>query len=142
MSWTRGNHTFKFGEATYKRDDSTDLDPGINYQFPLASEFGPESLQPTLIRRRCSWTPGDLFGAGNLLTATQAFPQRPVSPDRPIATSAYTRRTSGKSPYLPVLTAGIRLNTTQTPYARSTASDGSPPATPMSPLTRRRPTIP
>ena len=78
VSWTRGNQTFKFG-VTFKRDDTTDADPGINSQFPLANEFGPANsanADPTTL----PLDTGDNFGSGNLLNATQAFPQRLSGP--------------------------------------------------------------
>src|SRR6202789_2928982 len=62
VSWTKGNQTFKFG-VTYKRNDLTDADPGIESQFALASTSGPGSSanpNPTTLPLDL----GDFFGSG------------------------------------------------------------------------------
>jgi hypothetical protein len=115
VSWTKGNQTFKFG-VTFKRDDSTDLDPGINFQFPLANEFGPESsanTDPTAL----PLDPGDLFGAGNLLTATQAFPQRLSAPIAQYNFGVYAQDQWKITPNFQV-TAGIRLEHNSNPVCQ------------------------
>lgn len=116
VSWTRGNQTFKFG-FTYKRDDTTDLDPGINFQFPLANEFGPESsansdptTQPLDL--------GDLFGSGNLLNAQQVFPQHLSAPIAQYNLGVYAQDQWKISPNLQV-TAGIRLEHNSNPVCQT-----------------------
>ena len=116
VSWTRGNHTFKFG-VTFKRDDSTDLDPGINYQFPLASEFGPESSanpDPTTL----PLDPGDSFGSGNLLSAQQAFPQHLSAPIAQFNFGVYAQDQWKISPSFQV-TAGLRLEHNSNPVCQT-----------------------
>ena len=136
VSWTRGNHTFKLG-ATFKRDDTTDADPGINSQFPLANEFGPAdsaNLDPTTL----PLDPGDNFGNGNILNATQAFPQRLSGPIAQYNLGVYAQDQWKLSPRLQV-TAGIRLEHNSNPvcetncfgrfassYNNVTADEGTP----------------
>jgi hypothetical protein len=116
VSWTKGNQTFKFG-FTFKRDDSTDLDPGINSQFPLASEFGPESSanpDPTTL----PLDPGDYFGAGNLLSAQQAFPQRLSAPIAQYNLGFYAQDQWKIKPNFQV-TAGLRLEHNSNPVCQT-----------------------
>ena len=116
VSWTRGNQTFKFG-VTYKRDDTTDLDPGINSQFPLASEFGPESSanpDPTTL----PLDPGDLFGSGNLLNAEQVFPQHLSAPIAQYNFGVYAQDQWKITPNFQV-TAGIRLEHNSNPVCQT-----------------------
>jgi len=72
VSWTKGKSTAKFG-VTFKRDDTTDVDPQIMSQFSSAIEFGPASSQTPL-------DSADLFGSGQILQDSQAFPQQPSAP--------------------------------------------------------------
>ena len=116
VSWTRGNQTFKFG-GTFRRDDTTDLDPGINSQFPLANEFGPESsanLDPTTLPLDV----GDYFGSGNLLNAQQAFPQRLSAPIASYNLGVYAQDQWKISPNFQV-TAGIRLEHNSNPVCQT-----------------------
>ncbi|MGA8730222.1 MAG: carboxypeptidase regulatory-like domain-containing protein [Terracidiphilus sp.] len=78
VSWTKGKHTAKFG-FIFKRDDTTDYDPQILSQFPLATEYGPAS-SPASDPTAAPLSSGDYFGSGTILNALQAFPQRPTSP--------------------------------------------------------------
>jgi Carboxypeptidase regulatory-like domain len=106
VSWTKGNQTFKFG-VTYKRNDLTDADPGINSQFASASTSGPGSSanpNPTTL----PLDPGDLFGSGNLITATQAFPKHLTAPVAVYNFGAYAQDQWKITPRFQV-TAGIRL---------------------------------
>jgi Carboxypeptidase regulatory-like domain len=70
VSWNKDKHTVKFG-FTFKRDDVTDFDLGIN-TTPNGIELGPASNGPlgTL----------DSFGSGYLYEATQNFPLRLSEP--------------------------------------------------------------
>ena len=136
VSWTRGNHTFKFG-ATFKRDDTTDADPGINSQFPLAYEFGPANsanADPTTL----PLDTGDNFGSGNILNATQAFPQRLSGPIAQYNFGVYAQDQWKITPRFQV-TAGIRLEHNSNPvcqtncfgrfasgYNNVTADEGTP----------------
>jgi hypothetical protein len=116
VSWTRGNQTFKFG-FTYRRDDTTDADPGINSQFPLASEFGPESSanpDPTTL----PLDPGDLFGSGNLLNAEQAFPLHLSAPIAQYSFGVYAQDQWKVSPNFQV-TAGLRLERNSNPVCQT-----------------------
>jgi hypothetical protein len=115
LSWTRGNQTFKFG-VTYKRNDVTDLDPGIESQFPGASTFGPASSanpDPTA----SPLDPGDLFGSGNLQVATQAFPLHLTAPIAQYNLGAYAQDQWKVSPRFQV-TAGIRLEHNSNPVCQ------------------------
>ena len=115
VSWTRGNQTFKFGVA-FRRDDTTDEDPGINSQFPLASEFGPESsanADPTMQPLDSN----DLFGSGNLLNATQAFPLHLTAPMAQYNFGVYAQDQWKITPKFQV-TAGIRLEHNSDPVCQ------------------------
>jgi outer membrane receptor protein involved in Fe transport len=136
VSWTRGNHTFKVG-VSFRRDDVTDADPGIESQFPLAAEFGPESsanADPTTQ----PLDPGDLFGSGNMLNATQAFPLHLTAPVAQYNFGVYAQDQWKPSPRFQV-TAGIRLEHNSNPvcanncfgrfasnYTNITADDNTP----------------
>lgn len=116
VSWTRGNHTFKFG-VTYKRDDTTDLDPGINFQFLLVNEFGPESStnsDPTTLPLNSN----DYFGSGSLLSAEQAFPLRLSAPIAQYNFGAYAQDQWKITPKFQV-TAGIRLEHNSNPVCQT-----------------------
>jgi outer membrane receptor protein involved in Fe transport len=116
VSWTRGNQTFKFG-VSYKRNDLTDADPGINSQFPGANELGPESSanpDPTTL----PLDPGDLFGSGNLHNASQAFPQHLTAPVAAYNVGVYAQDQWKVSPRLQ-LTAGIRLEHNSNPVCQT-----------------------
>jgi Carboxypeptidase regulatory-like domain len=115
LSWTRGNQTFKFG-VTYKRNDVTDLDPGIESQFPGASTFGPANSansDPTTL----PLDPGDLFSSGNLQVATQAFPLHLTAPIAQYNFGAYAQDQWKVSPRFQV-TAGIRLEHNSNPVCQ------------------------
>jgi hypothetical protein len=116
VSWTRGNQTFKFG-ITYRRDDTTDADPGIESQFSLAGEFGPGSSansDPTTL----PLDPGDLFGSGNLLSATQAFPLSLTAPIAAYNFGAYAQDQWKIAPNFQV-TAGIRVEHNSNPVCQT-----------------------
>jgi hypothetical protein len=116
VSWTKGNQTFKFG-LSYKRNDVTDADPGINSQFPAANELGPESSanpDPTTL----PLDPGDLFGSGNLRNASQAFPQHLTAPVAAYNFGVYAEEQWKVSPRLQ-LTAGIRLEHNSNPVCQT-----------------------
>jgi hypothetical protein len=116
LSWTRGNQTFKFGVA-FKRDDTTDADPGMNSQFPLANEFGPGSSanpDPTTL----PLDSGDLFGSGNLLNAMQAFPRRLSAPIAQYNFGVYAQDQWKISPSFQI-TAGIRLEHNSNPVCQT-----------------------
>jgi outer membrane receptor protein involved in Fe transport len=134
VSWTKGNQTFKFG-VTFKRDDTTDADPGINSQFPLANEFGPASsanpIRPTL-----PLTPAIYFGNGNLLNATQAFPQRLSAPIAQYNFGVYAQDQWKISPNFQV-TAGIRLEHNSNPVCQTNCFGRFSSAITMSPLDLR-----
>ena len=115
VSWTRGNQTFKFGVA-FRRDDTTDEDPGINSQFPQAGEFGPENsanADPTTL----PLDSGDLFGAGILQNATQAFPLHPTAPIAQYNFGVYAQDQWKVTPRFQV-TAGIRLEHNSNPVCQ------------------------
>jgi hypothetical protein len=116
VSWTRGNQTLKFG-VTFKRDDTTDADPGINSQFPLANELGPESsanTDPTTL----PLDPGDLFGSGNLNNAEQAFPLHLTAPIAQYNFGVYAQDQWKISPNFQV-TAGLRLEHNSNPVCQT-----------------------
>ena len=111
-----GNHTFKFG-FTFKRDDTTDQDPGINSQFALVNEFGPvSSANPDPTTQPLD--PGDLFGSGSLLDAEQAFPQRLSAPIAQYSYGLYAQDQWKISPSFQV-TAGLRLEHNSNPVCQT-----------------------
>jgi Carboxypeptidase regulatory-like domain len=115
VSWTRGNQTFKFG-VTFKRDDTTDKDPGIFSQFPLVTEFGPgtsANADPTTL----PLDTGDNFGSGNLLNAEQAFPQRLSAPIAQYSFGVYAQDQWKITPKFQV-TGGIRLERNSNPVCQ------------------------
>src|SRR6202012_3702771 len=102
---------------TYKRNDVTDLDPGIESQFPGASTFGPANSansDPTTL----PLDPGDLFGSGNLQVATQAFPLHLTAPIAQYNFGAYAQGQWKVSPRFQ-MTAGSRLEHNSNPVCQT-----------------------
>jgi hypothetical protein len=106
VSWNKGRHNLKFG-FTLKRDDTTDDDPQMLSQFSDAAEYGPaSSLSANAAAAPVS--SADYFGNGQILQATQAFPQRPSAPIAVYNLGFYAQDEWKFSPNFQV-TAGIRV---------------------------------
>ena len=125
VSWTKGRHTLKFG-FTFKRDDTTDADPQLYSQFPNALEYGPaSSLAANAVAPPLS--SADYFGNGQMLQASQAFPQRLTAPIGIYNLGLYAQDQWQFSPNFQI-TAGIRVEHNSNPvcqvncFARFTAN--------------------
>ena len=116
VSWTKGRHTAKFG-VTFKRDDTTDSDPQSESQFGSAIEYGPESSpasDPTVLPLNSA----DYFGNGQMLQATQAFPQSPSAPIAQYNLGFYAQDQWQFSPKFQI-TAGVRLEHNSNPVCQT-----------------------
>jgi outer membrane receptor protein involved in Fe transport len=122
VSWTKGKQTWKFG-VTFKRDDTTDFDPQIYSQFPLATDYGPETAPPSVTATTPGAVPtlaissGDYFGNGQILNATQAFPQRLSAPIAQYNLGFYAQDQWQFTPNFQ-LTAGIRVEHNSNPVCQ------------------------
>jgi hypothetical protein len=115
VSWTKGKQTLKFG-ATFKRDDTTDDDPQSLSQFSSALEYGPESslaANPATL----PISSADFFGNGQLLQASQSFPQRASAPIAQYNLGLYVQDQWQFTPNFQ-LTAGIRVEHNSNPVCQ------------------------
>ncbi len=115
VSWTKGKNTWKFG-ALFKRDDTTDFDPQILSQFPLATEFGPAS-SPAADPTASPLSSSDDFGSGSILDALEAFPQRPSAPIAQYNLGLYAQDQWRFSPNFQV-TLGVRVEHNANPVCQ------------------------
>jgi hypothetical protein len=116
VSWTKGKSTAKFG-FTFKRDDTTDADPQSESQFPIATEYGPESSpagDPTVLPLNAA----DYFGNGQILQASQAFPQSPSAPIAQYNIGLYAQDQWQFSQRFQV-TAGVRVEHNSNPICQT-----------------------
>jgi len=116
VSWTKGKQTLKAG-FTFKRDDTTDVDPQTYSQFSAAEEYGPESStanDPTALPLNSA----DYFGNGQLLQASQAFPQSASAPIAQYNLGFYVQDQWQFSPNFQV-TAGLRIEHNSNPVCQT-----------------------
>ncbi|MGD0889965.1 MAG: carboxypeptidase regulatory-like domain-containing protein [Terracidiphilus sp.] len=115
ISWTKGKHTLKFG-FTFKRDDTTDDDPQEYSQFANATEYGPASA-PAATAAALPLSSADYFGNGQILQASQAFPQRLSAPIAQYNLGFYAQDEWKFSPNFQ-FTAGIRVEHNSNPVCQ------------------------
>jgi hypothetical protein len=116
VSWTKGKSTAKFG-FTFKRDDTTDVDPQIESQFPSVIEYGPESSpagDPTAL----PLSTADFFGNGQVLLGSQAFPQSASAPIAQYNLGFYAQDQWQFSPRFQI-TAGVRVEHNSNPVCQT-----------------------